>query len=95
MNPNGAPSNHAGRAWLRDAAAHHSRLVARARVTPACARPVPLAQGRSLKTVTGVLKAANTPMQVREIRVAAQELLGEKLLRPSVTSCLVANAGTR
>lgn len=95
MELNGALSNRESPARLKNVAAYHSRLVARATVTPASARPVPPGPSPVLETVIGVLEAAGKPMQAREIHAAAQELLGKPLLWRSVRSCLATNVGTR
>jgi len=69
-------------------AALHQRLLARVPETEVVARPLRRRQGALLDAVTAVLERAGSPLRVREVHAAVEELHGERVPFSSVNEAL-------
>jgi len=92
MELNGARSNPQAGVELSRLGALHDELLCKALINPREPRLVPARVSPVLETVIRVLEQAGTPMQVREIHAAAEQLAGEPLLWKSVKAALAINA---
>jgi hypothetical protein len=92
MELNGARSNPQAGVELSRVGALHDELLRKAVVNPREPRPAPAKVSPVLGTVTLILERAETPMPVREIHAAAEQLAGEPLRWTSVKAALAANA---
>jgi hypothetical protein len=70
----------------------HKRLLARIPGTEVVGRPLRRRQGALLDAVTTVLELAGSPLRVREVHAAVEELYGERVPFSSVNEALSTHA---
>lgn len=75
-------------------AALHKRLLARVPETEVVARPLRRRQGALLDAVTAVLERAGSPLRVRDVHAAVEELYGERVPFSSVNEALSSHANS-
>ena len=92
MELNGALWNLYSQGWLPRLAALYKRLLARLPKTGVVGRPLRRRQGALLDTVTTVLELAGSPLRVREVHAAVEELYGERVPFSSVNEALSTHA---
>lgn len=90
MEDSGARSNPRPRVELSRLAELHGRLVTRALTNPRQPRSTPPKASPVLEAVTRVLREADRPMRACEIHAAAEHLVRQPLLWPSVKGILAA-----
>lgn len=73
-------------------AALHGRLLAETPGTEVVRRPLRRRQGALLDAVTTVLELAGSPLRVREVHAAVEELYGERVPFSSVNEALSTHA---
>jgi hypothetical protein len=73
-------------------AALHRRLLAQTPITEVVRRPLRRRQGVLLDAVTTVLEIAGSPLRVREVHAAVEELWGERVPFSSVNEALSTQA---
>jgi hypothetical protein len=70
----------------------HQRLLARIPETGVVGQPLRRRQGALLDAVTTVLELAGSPLRVREVHTAVEELYGERVPFSSVNEALSTHA---
>jgi hypothetical protein len=92
MELNGALWNLYNQGWLPRLGALHKRLLARVPETGVVRRPLRRRQGALLDAITSVLERAGSPLRVREVHAAVEELYGERVAFSSVNEALSTHA---
>jgi hypothetical protein len=94
MELSGALWNLYNQGRLPRLAALHKRLLARVPETEIVRRPLRRRQGALLDAVTTVLERAGSPLRVRQVHAAVEELCGEPVPFSSVNEALSTHANS-
>ena len=92
MELTGALWNLSNQGRLPRLAALHKRLLASVPETEVVGRPLRRRQGALLDAVTTVLERAGSPLRVRQVHAAVEELYGEPVPFSSVNEALSSHA---